>query len=114
MPANWDHYQQTNNGRVEWPQGDITNIPPGNFVPRWVEAWVVQGGGMGAGSFSPGPTQSTSHSPHWSGWAQPYDRWKADVAVGTKRWGASGLPLSRLGLSGLVGERRGLRCLLLA
>ena len=36
---------------------------------------------MGAGTILPGPSQSTSHSPSWSGWgAAPYISWTADVA----------------------------------
>jgi hypothetical protein len=78
MPANWDPQQHLNTGRVEWPTGPIRNTP-GNYRPWWVEAWVVQGGTMEEETFQPGPTQRTSHGPHWSGWGQYY-RWNADMA----------------------------------
>ena len=82
MPANWDHLQHLNGGRVEWPTGPITGLNAGD-VPLWVEAWVVQGApgmGQGSGAILQGPSQSTSHSPSWSGWTAPYPRWTADVA----------------------------------
>jgi hypothetical protein len=80
MPANWDATQYLTNGRVEWPMGDITGLNA-NEVPMWVDAWVVQGGGDAAGQILAGPSQSSSHSPSWSGWGTaPYNRWMADVA----------------------------------
>jgi hypothetical protein len=82
MPANWDHFQYLTDGRIEWPTGPITGLNAGD-VPLWVDAWVVQaaGGGEGSeGAVSEGPSQSTSHSPSWSGWTAPYPRWTADVA----------------------------------
>jgi hypothetical protein len=83
MPANWDNFQYLRDGRIEWPTGPITGLVAGD-VPLWVDAWVVQGGmpgvGEGEGAILPGPSQSTSHSPSWSGWTAPYPRWTADVA----------------------------------
>jgi hypothetical protein len=82
MAANWDSMQTLNNGRVEWPTGPITGLNPSE-EPRWVEAWVVQ---ADAGAVFPfegikyvGSSQSSGHTPHWSGWgAGPYTMWKAD------------------------------------
>ncbi|PAP94254.1 hypothetical protein CIT31_18245 [Mesorhizobium wenxiniae] len=101
MAANWDPIQTLNSGRVEWPKGDIdiTDLPAGNFVPRWVDAWVVQGGGMGAGQVLEGPSQSTSHSSYWSPWTPPYNRWTADTAgwvLGTFQAGQPALGISVL------------------
>jgi hypothetical protein len=59
MPANWDYYQTLNSGRIEWPKGDMT-LSAG-FTARWVEAWAVQGGGMGAGL----DYRWTADSPGW-------------------------------------------------
>lgn len=79
MPGNWDSIQTLKSGRIEWPKGPITKLSPG-FAPRWIEAWAMQGGGFGAGSDLPGPSQSTNHGSSWSGWgAPPYTRWTADV-----------------------------------
>jgi hypothetical protein len=75
MPANWDIYQNLNSGRVEWPTGPMT-LSPG-FAARWVEAWVVQGGGMGAGFDLPGPSQSTAHGSGWSAFMP--NQWTADA-----------------------------------
>jgi hypothetical protein len=72
--GNWDFYQPLSNGKVEWPTGPTGTLDPG-YEPRWVQAWVVQGGTMGAGNFNPGPSQSSSES-SWSGWAPP-GRWTA-------------------------------------
>ena len=72
MPANWDPYQNINSGRVEWPTGPMT-LNPG-FDPKWVDAWVVQGGGMGPGDTWTGPCQSTTQS---SGWMP--GTWTADA-----------------------------------
>ena len=75
MPGgNWYQYQPLNNGKVEWPAG-----PTGDFdkalTPRWVQAWVVQGGADdGAGTTTPGqsiraraPVKAAAES-SWSGW----------------------------------------------
>ncbi|SIT56671.1 conserved hypothetical protein [Mesorhizobium prunaredense] len=74
MAANWDFYQTLNSGRIEFPKGDQT-VSTG-YTPRWVEAWAVQGGGMGPGLDLPGPSQSTAHGAGWS--AFPPNRWTAD------------------------------------
>ncbi|HWY82604.1 MAG TPA: hypothetical protein VNY10_11865 [Roseiarcus sp.] len=52
--------------------GDLT-VDPG-YAPTWVQAWVVQGAGMGAGITSTGPSQNAAES-SWSGWAP--GRWTA-------------------------------------
>jgi hypothetical protein len=79
MPgSNWAPVQHLNGGRVEWPTGPITDLGP-NSEPRWIDAWVVQGGGQGAGQFFPGACQSSRHTPFWSGWGNPpFNRWIAD------------------------------------
>jgi hypothetical protein len=77
MPANWDPIQTLNGGRVEWPTGPMT-LSPG-FSPRWVEAWVVQGGLMGPGDTWTGPSQSTGQSSPWSGWGPGSTQWTADA-----------------------------------
>jgi hypothetical protein len=77
MPANWDLYQSVYSGRVEWPTGPMTLTP--DFAPRWVEAWVVQGGGMGPGQDLPGPSQCTFQSSPWSDWGLGSTRWTADA-----------------------------------
>jgi len=53
------------NGRIEWPEGPIDPPDPG-FSPVWVEAWVVQGGGMIDGHVWTGTSQSSKQS-LWSG-----------------------------------------------
>jgi hypothetical protein len=74
MPANWDTYQNlSTTNRVEWPTGPMTGLNQGS-APRWVEAWVVQGGGMGPGNTWTGPSQGTTQS-SWSGWVA--NRWTA-------------------------------------
>jgi hypothetical protein len=77
MPGNFDPTQTLNGGRVEWPQGDLTGLAV-NAVPTWVEAWIVQGGGEVPTQFLIGPSQSSHHSPYWSGWTAPYTRWIAN------------------------------------
>jgi hypothetical protein len=72
--GNWYFYQPLNNGKVEWPTGPTGTLDPG-YDLKWVQAWVVQGGDMGAGKFNPGPSQSSSES-SWSGWA-PAGSWIA-------------------------------------
>jgi hypothetical protein len=79
MPARWDHYQNINHatGRVEWPSGpmDITK----GFVPKWVEAWVVQsttGHPKEEAARGPGSSQSTSQR---SDWQPDYKHWNADT-----------------------------------
>ena len=51
-------------------------VSPG-FTARWVEAWAVQGGGMGAGLDLPGPSQSSHHGSGWSAFMP--NRWTADA-----------------------------------
>lgn len=77
MAANWDPFQNLNSGRVEWPTGPMT-VSSG-FGPKWVEAWVVQGGLMGPGDTWTGPSQSTGHSSPWSGWGAGSTQWTADT-----------------------------------
>jgi hypothetical protein len=67
MPKNWDPIQVINHntGRVEWPQGPLTNDEGKTFqelgwTPKWVEAWVVQDG--------TGASQATRQVPN-GGWA---------------------------------------------
>jgi hypothetical protein len=77
MPGNFDDPLKLTDGRVEWPQGGLNGLNA-NEVPAWVEAWVVQGGGEVGGQFMIGPSQSSHHSPFWSGWTAPYDKWIAN------------------------------------
>jgi hypothetical protein len=72
--GNWYFYQPLINGKVEWPTGPTGNPGPG-YEPRWVQAWVVQGGTRSSGIFNLGPSQSSSES-SWSGWA-PAGTWIA-------------------------------------
>jgi hypothetical protein len=108
MPANWNPTQYLTNGRVEWPTGPITGLNAGD-VPTWVDAWVVQGGGEGAGTILSGPSQSTNHSPSWSGWTAPYNSWTADVAGWANGQFTSGqfaLGISLLALRGAGGAKK--------
>lgn len=81
MPANWDPNQHIDSetGRIEWPTGPMTDIDP-DYEPRWVEAWVVQGGGIGPGQVWAGPSQSSAQS-SWTGfqsgrWTAPEAGWR--------------------------------------
>jgi hypothetical protein len=70
MPGNWHLTQLVNNGRIEWPSGPINSLT-GGFTPRWVEAWVVQGGPPTEGEvFYTGPSQCGRQS-LWSGFLLP-------------------------------------------
>jgi hypothetical protein len=88
MPRNWDPSQNLNNGRVEWPQGPLTDdkgqdFPTAGWTPRWLDAWVVQaanGAGAPAGGGVPhaaiGASQATHQSDESGPWAP--GRWTAD------------------------------------
>jgi hypothetical protein len=73
MPANWDLNQHLSAaGRVEWPTGPITDVDENVDQPKWVQAWVVQGGaGEGPGTILGGPSQSAGQS-DWSGFKPGY------------------------------------------
>ena len=96
MPGgNWYQYQHLNNGKVEWPTGPTEDIDQGFEPPRWVQAWVVQGGrrrhraSTGTSYPGQGPSQSSSES-SWSGW-EPPDQWTAVRArVGKRNLPGSG------------------------
>jgi hypothetical protein len=76
MPGgNWDQFQPLNNGKVEWPAGPMTGIDESVDHPKWVHAWVVQGGPDTASTtIFAGASQSSAQS-SWSGWIP--DRWNA-------------------------------------
>ena len=76
MPGgNWDQYQPLINGKVQWPAGPIKDIDESVDHPRWVQAWVVQGGPDTASTtIYHGSSQSSCES-SWSGWIP--GRWNA-------------------------------------
>jgi hypothetical protein len=64
MPGRWNPIQHVNpaNGQIEWPTGPIDDVDAG-FSPRYVDAWVVQGGPATGGKvFVTGPSQSNRQS----------------------------------------------------
>jgi hypothetical protein len=70
MPRNWDPSQNLSNGRVEWPQGPLTDdnntpVPTATWTPKYLDAWVVQD--------STGASQATRQYGNWV-----LGRWKAD------------------------------------
>ena len=73
MPGNFNALQIINNGRVEWPWGQLTDVDLG-FSPTWLQSWIVQGGTVNPSetAFIPGPAQSTNESAYWSGFPQDY------------------------------------------
>jgi len=100
MPGNWDLTQHVNpaNGRIEWPTGPITDVAPG-FNPTWVEAWVVQGGGLLDNEVWTGSSQSSRQSP-WTGFAP--DRWTATEPgwrQGQFQPGTASVPAFALGIA---------------
>src|SRR5215510_10087710 len=80
MPGRWNPIQHVNNGRVEFPSGPIDSLDAG-FDPRYLDAWVVQGGPTTQGQvFVTGPSQSNRQS---SGFVLPAGgspgKWNATV-----------------------------------
>jgi hypothetical protein len=74
MAANWDLYQNTNAGQVEWPTGPMA-LNPG-VEPKWIEAWVLQS--STAPQEDVAGTGAIQAARQKEGWQPDYARWTAD------------------------------------